>query len=248
MKKLTLIFAMAALCGTFMVSCEKNLPSEQDKKVELKSIPTVDPSNSKNEFDYFGEIHNNQLMHFVDSMKIARFTGSADYAYDRYYVQGLPSKSDLLNCILESNIDPENYSGLMSTLYNSNKKIFNHYLVVREIVNDTTTLQEKVNAIKSYENNVDYSEFNKDEIMALKATFSVARYTMVFWSSSDQGGLDYYKGGLGLKVNYIGGSPRTHAIAMADIGGTLTGALFTWNPITAIGGGLASSAWQWMFS
>ena len=245
MRKLTLIFAMAAFCGTFMVSCEKNLSSVQDKKVELKSIPTVDPSNSTNEFDYIGQRHNELLYDLVTSVNPNMI--DPNYIYDLYYYSGAPSFSDLENILSQKNYDSEDYTGKMKTLFDNNPALFVVYADISELIEGDGNLQQKVDQIISYENSFDFSNFTSNQKVALKAMFSVARHSMVLWESKDEGGVDLLGKGSQFKVKYIGGSMRTHQIVCSDIWGTLGGAL-----VGGPGGALFSGAWSsattWLMS
>lgn len=241
LRKLSVSLLMLAMV---LVGCEKSSFNSDTVNNKKYGKSGTEPANVDNAYDFIGKSHNDQLMTFVDSMKSS---GSYEYnfIYDHFYVKGMLDKVHFESVIIQANYDPNNYTGIMDSLYSVHSELFEQYLYIRSIVNDSNDLKSKINALIAHENDLDYSNYNSNESMALFATFSVARYSMYLWASSEEGGLHYNKGG---NLNkYIGGNKKTHDIVMADIGGTFTSALFTWNPATALAGGVASSAWEWAF-
>jgi hypothetical protein len=249
MKKLIVVSLFLVIAGTIILSCKKNLSDDseriQDRIIATLKSSMVSPSNPYNEYDYIGMSHNDKLIYFVNSHNKS-LSHDFDSIYALFYIEGLPSKIDFLNMIDQANVDPEKYTGFLDSLYEKNLNLFKHYLFVRNVVNDSIALSEKVKTIFEYENTLDYSNLSSDKIMALKAAFSVARYSLVLWAPLEEGGLGC--GGLGNQMeNYIGGKKKTHDIVMADIGGAYTSALFTGNPFIALAGGGLSSGWTWLF-
>ncbi|MDZ7848865.1 MAG: hypothetical protein U5L96_20240 [Owenweeksia sp.] len=175
------VFNAALIIG--LIGCSKDAIEDNGTiSFHRASESTIDPSNSENEYDYIGSSHNAELIAFVDSMKEAD-SHESDFIYDLYYVEGLPSKSEMENVAEQSDFDQTEYTGIMDSLYSEHTDAFAHYLEVREIVKNDSTLQKKVNAIRNYENDLDYSGYTAEEEKALKAMFSVARHTIILWGS-----------------------------------------------------------------
>lgn len=226
----------------FMVSCEKG--SKETKTADDENSGTlrtslVSAANPLNEYDYIGQAHNAQLMHFIDSVTSILPIDSTDI-YNYFYVSGLPSFSYFNVMRAQRTVEPKEYVGLMSSIYNENSVLFPYIDVINSIVNSSSLLQGKINALISYENTINYSNFTTKQAMALKAAISVARYSSVLWASKEDGGLGYYEN------NYKSGSRDINPIVAEDIWGTLGSALFTGNPFTAIAGGLVSSGIYWL--
>lgn len=246
--KSKIIIAVILLMGiTVFVGCEKEsnlsqITIEKDETIEKSVINyEINPSNPLNEFDYIGQEHNIKLVNFIDSV-IDHTTLEEHFVYNYFYIDGVPTEENIVNIIKQSSYNPDEYSGFMLEMYNENVSIFSHYLMVVSIINNSDSISSKVNSIISYENSIDYTGYTNEENLALKSMFSVARYSTVLWATEDQGGLGYLKAN---EPNYIGGSKKTHDIVMADISSTYIGALFTANPLVALGGGILGSAWQW---
>ena len=105
MKKLFKIMLIATM-SIMIISCKKEISTEiENHKNSQQSI--VDPSNPSNEYDYIGEIHNIELIKYVDSMKLKPYTCNEECVYDLFYVQGLPDIEDFSNIIQEANYEPE---------------------------------------------------------------------------------------------------------------------------------------------
>lgn len=239
------LFAVLLIMITIFtfVGCERNSDENFNTKIEYRAYELGNPPiNMNNPYDYIGESHNEKLITFIDSVNLHN-DDRFKFSYEKFYVKGLPNENIFTNIINLSNSEPDNYTGLMDSLYKVYPDLYEHYFVIRNIVNDTTILTNKINALISYENSLNSTNLNKDNLMALQSTFSVARYSLYLWSTKEEGGLGYRKEDR--HKDYIGGSKETHDIVMADIGGTFTSALFTWNPFTALAGGAASSAWEW---
>jgi len=242
-----IILAFLVLGITTLISCEKDNVKQVNSVSEVDKYSTnsilVDPTNTSNEYDYIGKEHNEMLVYFVDSV-INPSSLEEHFVYDYYFVEGLPTEGQMINIIKQANYNPDDYTGLMAELYNENIEIYNYYIDVLTVLNNSESIQSKVISILALENSIDYTLFNSHQNMAIKSMFSVARHSTVLWATVGQGGLGCRRVS---EPNYIGGSERSHDIVMADIGGTLTSALFTGNPFTALAGGACSSAWEWGF-
>lgn len=239
-------FAIITLISLIMVSCESNKQSDF-KPVSTSRIKSVVlPSNSSNAYDYIGQLHNDSLYVLVTTSDPSKI--SKEYIYNRYYSTGISFTLEQVESILSQvAIDPKDYTGYMKTLYDNNQAVMPALNDVLEIVNSDSSLQSKVSQIISYENSYNFSSHSQNHVIALKAMFSVARHSMVLWATEEQGGVDLSSKGKQLKVNYIGGNPRTHAIVTADIWGALGGAL-TGGPGSALVGAIWGSGIEWMTS
>ncbi|MBW6491684.1 MAG: hypothetical protein K0B15_10890 [Lentimicrobium sp.] len=241
MKTLRLI-SWLLVVAMFMVSCEKG--SKETKTADDENTGTlrtslVSAANPLNEYDYVGQAHNAQLIKLIDSVTPILPIDSTDI-YNYFYVLGLPSFSDFSIMRAQRTVEPKDYVDLMSSIYKENSLLFPYIDVINSIVISSSLLQEKTNALISYENTINYSNLTKKQAMALKAAISVARYSSVLWASKEGGGLGYYEN------NYKSGSKDINPIVAEDIWGTLGAALFTGNPFTAKAGGLVSSGIYWL--
>lgn len=244
MKKVPLTVLGVAVSLVLTLSCEKSSELNQTIKSEEPTLKAViSPSNDLNEFDYIGQTHNELLVSFIDS---TRASGSTEHPtlYQNFYVEGLVDENTLTSILQQVNYNPENYTGIMDSLYSARPDLFEHYLSIRDVMNDSSSLEEKLANLRDYENGIDYTVLSDSDNLIIKATFSTARYSLYLWSEREEGGLGY---GSTLNKKYIGGNKKTHDIVMSDIGGCYTSALFTWNPATAIAGGACSSAWTYLF-
>lgn len=223
-----------------LVSCEKTSTIDQTNLnsgfnvTERTSL--ISPANPLNQYDYVGQTHNRELMHFIDSI-LPKPPIEDTIIYNRFYVQGMPSYVELVELLSQREYDPTNYTPLMAQLYRENSVLFPYLNNVNSIVNGNYTLQQKIDALKYYENSINYSIFTANQTMALKAAISVARYSSVLWASQGEGGLGYND----IKIE----SRDINPIVSEDIWGTLAGAWFTANPLTAIAGGIVSSGVYW---
>lgn len=244
MKRVPLRVLGAVVSLVLTISCEKSTELNQATNSEepaLKAI--VSPSNELNEFDYIGQSHNQLLVSFIDSMRASNSTEHPTL-YQSFYVEGLIDENSLTSILEQVNYNPEEYTGIMDSLYTARPDLFEHYLFIRDVMNDSSSLEEKLDNLLNYENEIDYAVLSDSDNLIIKATFSTARYSLYLWSEREEGGLGY---GSTSNKKYIGGNKKTHDIVMADIGGCYTSALFTWNPATAIAGGACSSAWTYLF-
>lgn len=128
----------------------------------------------------------------------------------------------------------------MQRLYNSFPQLIDIYLGLRSIaLNNDFNLSEKIVRIKILESSCDYSGLTEEQVAKVKTGMSIARYSLYYWAPASEGGLGKLEYCVSKKlktsINWTG-------VAIDDAWGALTSALFTWNPFTALGGGVVSSA------
>lgn len=229
-----------------MVGCETKQSCDLDQiKAKTSKSSLVSPSNSTNEYDYIGQRHNDSLLQLVTTFDPNLI--DSEFIYNLYYYEGAPSFLDLESVLSQMNSNSDDYTGKMKTLFDNNTTLFLVLDDILDLIKSDINLQQKVNQIISYENSFDYSVLTSNQKIALKAMFSVARHSMVLWENENEGGIDLMSKGIQFKVNYIGGNQRTHNIVLADIWGTLGGALVG-GPGGALFSGVWGSATYWLTS
>lgn len=234
-KLLLLVFASSLLA---IQSCDNDATDEPDFNVSISG-----PGNSNNPYDSIGEQHNLKLIHYIDSVKCPSSTTVED-VYNHYYQQGLMSSTDLVSSLDQVDYNTDGYTGYIDSLYNVHTYMWPYYLDIRDIVNNGESLNQIVQMLIDYENSLDLSSFSSQEQMTIYSALSVARYSTYMWSDKAEGGLGYLANCQSNK--YIGDSRKTHHIVLSDIWGTFASGLTTWNPATALLGGVISSAITWI--
>lgn len=244
MKKL--LFYQIIFLQLVFFSCSK---LEDPKGINMlssiyKSDTLIDPSNLLNECDSSGIIHN-QIMDIFIQHFLMNYNSLNDLDSCRVIIYNYFNISSIGRSIIDSMmgyalIEKENYDQVMQRFYNLYPNVLDFYSEVRVIaLNTNFSLSEKLSRLKTLENSYDYSGLSEEQVMKIKTGMSIARYSLYYWAPLTEGGLGKLDSSINVKlktpINWTG-------VAIDDAWGAWGSALFTWNPFTALAGGIVTSA------
>ena len=191
MKKIVLGIAFLSIFTVSIDSCKKMTDTENANisSVSNKKNYTL-ASNPSNEYDFFGEKHNESLMPaFSDKLTV---NSSKEDCYN-YFNISTEGRNFLNQVIPFVHVSPSEYVGLMKEMYNENPKMFEYLESIRKIIkNSKGNLHKMIEGIKDFEKNYPYEIFPEEQRVYLKLTSSIARHSLYLWAPIEQGGLGYF--------------------------------------------------------
>ena len=220
-------------------SCTKDeveTPQSENRTLNQKSL--LNPSNSNNPYDNAGLEHNKALKDFVDNYLLTSKNLTDDSVFT-YFADMASAKVDstIENYRNYANSSPATYPNELSSQYQIDKETFEYYFDIRDIANDgSLNLSEKITAIRSLENNYDFSITSETDKEVMLKESSVARYSLYLWAPESESGLGYFHKVTNAKdIDWA-------EVGRDDIWGLEIGALFGENPASAVGGAVVGSA------
>ena len=204
---------------------------------------TNEPSNPKNEFDYVGRIHNDELLKIITSKSASELfvKNPKEYIVNLLTINKIESQgytSALEDNNVVSKLGKFDNNVTMCTAQQINKWFNDNY-----ISDDIKSYLEDLNLIiEKYYEDLNYNDFkssiieledganslkNNDKIFIL-TTASITRHTVSFWSNN------------ATSLNRYTGTPR--GLALADAGGAVAGAIRTY-VVCAFTGPVGWGAW-----
>ena len=230
------------ILGFFLGACSKEEPMSNFDNIKETALPKamIDPSNPNNSLDTSGFVHNRQLIRFVDNHllkgRMNTLQDVTNYFNADYEMADFISKY--------GNVfpnDPVTFDSTLTEFHNENP-IFHEYFIEMHAVASNTglNLEQKLNAIRTYENNFRFDYYPIEIAESLKVMSSIARYSLHLWAPLGEGGLGYFD-----KVLLAKDKEKLdwYEVAADDIMGAALSGVFTGNPLIALGGGVLSSGW-----
>lgn len=225
------------MIGMLLSSCSKDVADLYEHEITSFPKSLVDPSNSNNALDTAGYIHNEQLITFVDSFllrgKIKTKNDLADFFNaNNQQIYILENYGDIFPN------DPSTFDSLLYAAHQATPIFHEYFKELEGIVSDPRmSLNEKIIAIKDYENSFNYQIYPSNVSKSLKVVSSIARYSIFLWAPKSQGGLGYYDKVLEAKrIDWW-------EVGVDDIMGTALSGVFAPTPVTALAGGVLASAY-----
>lgn len=201
----------------------------------------AEPTYEANPNDSVGALHNFFLDQFLD-WYLEDPKEPDSILIENYFspIVWIPENwNEWFSLMDQDSVSPGNYSGQVSQLFESYPEVFYFYHELSDIaLNTSLSAQEMVLAIIQLEESLDRNGLTSIEIEAINIAASVARHSLVFWAPAEIGGMNNC-------TRIVFGGPIDFCwgcVGRTDIWGALGSALLAPTPITALGGGVISSA------
>lgn len=228
------------ILGFFLGACSKEEPMSNFDNIKETALPKamIDPSNPNNSLDTSGAIHNDQLILFVDNFLLKGHVHTLDDVID-YFKADYEMAEFISNYANVFPNDPRTFDSTLAAFHNDNP-IFHEYFIETHAVASNTglNLEQKLNAIRTYENNFRFDDYPIEIAESLKVISSIARYSLHLWAPSSEGGLGYFD-----KVILAKDKEKLDwwEVGVNDILGAAIGGMTTANPLIGLGYGVFSS-------